>query len=88
MITFDAAHQAVHYPADRRFRIWIRPSLLLVVGGVGLILIAAPWVQFALAGLPGSFSKFLLPATAGPQRTFHSDGSSAPVLQRSLHAGE
>lgn len=52
MITFDAAHQAVHYPADRRFRIWIRPSLLLVIGGVGLILIAAPWVQFAVAGLP------------------------------------
>lgn len=23
MITFDAEHGTVHYPADRRFRIWI-----------------------------------------------------------------
>ena len=52
MITFDAAHRAVHYPPDRRFRIWIRPSLLLVIGGAGLILIAAAWVQFAVVGLP------------------------------------
>ena len=29
MITFDAAHEAVHYPPDRRFRIWIRPSILI-----------------------------------------------------------
>ena len=26
MIRFDAAHKAVHYPPDRRFRVWIRPS--------------------------------------------------------------
>jgi methionine sulfoxide reductase catalytic subunit len=52
MIAFDAAHQAVHYPPDCRFRIWIRPSILLLVGGVGSILIAAAWVQFAVAGLP------------------------------------
>ena len=29
MISFDAAHAAVHYPPDRRFRIWIRPSFLI-----------------------------------------------------------
>jgi len=29
MISFDAAHKAVHYPEDRRFRIWIRPSILM-----------------------------------------------------------
>lgn len=28
MISFDAAHKAVHYPPDRRFRIWIRPSFV------------------------------------------------------------
>ncbi|HEV3038502.1 MAG TPA: hypothetical protein VHA33_12065 [Candidatus Angelobacter sp.] len=29
MISFDAAHAAVHYPQDRRFRLWIRPSILI-----------------------------------------------------------
>src|SRR3954470_5657455 len=28
MVDFDAAHAAVHYPPDRRFRVWIRPSLV------------------------------------------------------------
>jgi hypothetical protein len=28
MISFDAAHAAFHYLPDRRFRIWIRPSVL------------------------------------------------------------
>ncbi len=37
MIAFDAAHRAVHFPADRRFRIWIRPSLLI---GIGAIILA------------------------------------------------
>lgn len=26
---FDSAHGAVHYPKDRRFRIWVRPNILL-----------------------------------------------------------
>jgi truncated hemoglobin YjbI len=29
MISFDAAHAAVHYAPDRRFRVWIRPSFRL-----------------------------------------------------------
>ena len=37
MIPFDAAHKAVHYPPDRRFRVWIRPSF--VAGAVVLILL-------------------------------------------------
>ena len=45
MISFDAAHKAVHYPPDRRFRIWIRPSFM--VGAVILILIPflLAWTQ-------------------------------------------
>jgi len=31
MIAFDAAHAAVHYPPDRRFHIWIRPSILIAL---------------------------------------------------------
>ena len=52
MISFDAAHKAVHYPPDRRFRIWIRPSF--VAGVVVLILLPLlfAWGQAAIFGLP------------------------------------
>src|SRR5678816_4244210 len=52
MISFDAAHQAVHYPPDRRFRIGLTPSVVAVV----LVLVSVPvllaWVQGAVFGLP------------------------------------
>jgi len=52
MINFDAAHRAVHYPPDRRFRVWLKPS---VVGAV-LVLVGLPvliaWGQAAVFGLP------------------------------------
>jgi DMSO/TMAO reductase YedYZ molybdopterin-dependent catalytic subunit/thiosulfate reductase cytochrome b subunit len=52
MITFDAAHQAVHLPTDRRFRIRLKPSVV----GVVLVLAAVPvmlaWIQAAVFGLP------------------------------------
>src|SRR6185369_3182767 len=52
MINFDAAHKAVHYPPDRRFRVWLKPS---VVGAV-LVLVGLPvliaWGQAAVFGLP------------------------------------
>jgi DMSO/TMAO reductase YedYZ molybdopterin-dependent catalytic subunit/thiosulfate reductase cytochrome b subunit len=52
MIAFDAAHRAVHYPADRRFRIWIRPSILAGLAVILAAVIAAAWLQVALFGLP------------------------------------
>ena len=52
MISFDIEHRAVHYPADRRFRIWIRPSILIWTGLVILLAIAAAWIEVAVAGLP------------------------------------
>lgn len=52
MIAFDATHQAVHYPEDRRFRIWMRPWILAGVGVVLVLLIAPAWIQWAVAGLP------------------------------------
>jgi sulfoxide reductase catalytic subunit YedY len=52
MIAFDAAHRAVHYPDDRRFRIWIRPSALFVIAVLILIPLALAWIQRALFGLP------------------------------------
>jgi sulfoxide reductase catalytic subunit YedY len=52
VIAFDAAHKAVHYPPDRRFRIWVRPSFV----GSLLVLACLPvlfaWIQVAVSGLP------------------------------------
>lgn len=52
MIPFDAAHKAVHYPEDRRFRIWIKPSILMGIAITILGIVAAAWIEFAIAGLP------------------------------------
>lgn len=52
MIPFDKAHQAVHYPDDRRFRIWLRPSALILLLVIILAPIVVAWVQGVLFGLP------------------------------------
>src|SRR5579871_6826960 len=52
MIAFDAAHRAVHYPPDRRFRIWIRSSILIGAACAILALIAAAWIEVAVTGMP------------------------------------
>ncbi len=52
MISFDAAHAAVHHPPDRRFRIWIRPSILIAAGVLVLLPILAAWIQLGITGLP------------------------------------
>ncbi|MGH9633303.1 MAG: molybdopterin-dependent oxidoreductase [Candidatus Angelobacter sp.] len=52
MISFDTAHRAVHYPNDRRFRIWIRPSILIGIAVAAVSAVLAAWIQVALAGLP------------------------------------
>jgi DMSO/TMAO reductase YedYZ molybdopterin-dependent catalytic subunit/thiosulfate reductase cytochrome b subunit len=52
MISFDTAHKAVHYPPDRRFRVWIRPKF---VAGVAVLIVLAllfAWGQAAIFGLP------------------------------------
>ncbi len=64
MIPFDAAHRAVHFPDDRRFRIWINRRTLIVL----LILVFGPlvlaWLQHALVGLP-----HIGPSTASAEGT-------------------
>lgn len=52
MISFDAEHGAVHYPPDRRFRVWIRPCLLIGAAAAILAVIAAAWLEFAFFGMP------------------------------------
>ncbi|HEX7961692.1 MAG TPA: molybdopterin-dependent oxidoreductase [Terriglobales bacterium] len=53
MVRFDEEHRAVHYPSDRRFRIWIRPSILIGICCAIVGVIAAAWIQVGIAGLPG-----------------------------------
>ena len=45
MIPFDAAHAAVHYPLDRRFRIWIRPRVLSLAALLVLLPLLAAWIE-------------------------------------------
>lgn len=52
MISFDAAHAAVHYPPDRRFRVWIRPSFLIAAIVLVLLPVLAAWIEFFFLGLP------------------------------------
>src|SRR5665213_226034 len=52
MISFDAVHAAIHYPPDRRFRIWIRPSILMVAVVLVLLPVLAAWIEFLRFGLP------------------------------------
>ena len=52
MISFDAEHAAVHYPGDRRFRVWIRPSILIGLAAVVAAVLLAAWIDFLVAGLP------------------------------------
>ena len=52
MVQFDKEHRAVHYPPDRRFRIWIRPSILIGIGTAILSAVAAAWIEVAVSGKP------------------------------------
>jgi sulfoxide reductase catalytic subunit YedY len=52
MISFDAAHKAVHYPEDRRFRIWINARTLLVIVSLVLAPLVLAWMQHMIFGLP------------------------------------
>ncbi|PYQ69742.1 MAG: hypothetical protein DMG04_27165 [Acidobacteria bacterium] len=52
MVDFDAAHAAVHYPPDRRFRVWIRPSLVALGALLVVIPVAIAWIEMSLWGLP------------------------------------
>ena len=52
MVPFDAAHEAVHYPPDRRFRVWIRPSIPIGLGIAIIAVLAAAWIEVAVAGMP------------------------------------
>src|ERR1039458_1099355 len=52
MQAFDEVHQAVHYPPDRRFRVWINPRFVWTFAVIALVPVAIAWGQYLIAGLP------------------------------------
>jgi hypothetical protein len=52
MISFDAAHKAVHFPKDRRIRIWVHLSILIGAGVAALLAVLLSWIEYAVVGLP------------------------------------
>src|ERR1022692_287541 len=52
MQAFDEVHQAIHYPPDRRFRVWINPCFVFAFAVVALAPVAIAWGQYLIAGLP------------------------------------
>src|SRR5439155_15640427 len=67
MIPLDEAHRSVHYPLDRRFRIWIRPSALALLAAIILVPLILAWTQAAMFGLPPITSTSSVESTAtGP----------------------
>jgi methionine sulfoxide reductase catalytic subunit len=57
MQAFDEVHQAIHYPLDRRFRIWINPWFIFAFAVVALAPVAIAWGQYLIAGLPTQTAK-------------------------------
>jgi hypothetical protein len=52
MQAFDEVHQAIHYPPDRRFRVWINPWFVFALAVVALAPVAIAWGQYLITGLP------------------------------------
>jgi sulfoxide reductase catalytic subunit YedY len=52
MQAFDEVHRAIHYPPDRRFRVWINPWFIFAFAVVALVPVAVAWGQYLIAGLP------------------------------------
>src|SRR3972149_958285 len=42
----------VHYPPDRRFRVWVRPAFPLLFVALAVLPLVAAWAQFLTVGLP------------------------------------
>ena len=84
MIPFDDAHRAVHYPPDRRFRIWIRPSILAFLVAIMLIPLILAWIQRAIFGLPPIPPPSEIEATAPGPLGISSVGLLESFLQHAL----
>lgn len=48
------AENPVHFPRDRRFRVWVRPAFLLLFVAFAVLPLVAAWAQFLTVGLPAA----------------------------------
>lgn len=58
---FTKEEKAIHYPAERRTFIAIKPYMLIIFGLLILLPIGAAWLQYLLAGLPAD-PGYIVPA--------------------------
>src|SRR6476469_7067319 len=70
MSMLQGAHKAVHYPADRRMFIGLKPYMLFILGGLIFGLTGIAWIQYLLAGLPTDPSLSLPATTPADPRGF------------------
>lgn len=52
MVEFDSAHRKVHYPEDRRFRVWMDRRVVYGLIFLAIAVFAAAWTQRMISGLP------------------------------------
>ncbi len=51
---FKDAEKAVHYPADRRAYLWMKPYIKIILLALVLGTFGAAWLQYLLLGLPAN----------------------------------
>lgn len=61
---FNTAEKSVHYPADRRMYVNVKPYILVIAGLLVFGLIGAAWLQYLLFGLPPDPSLSIAPTTS------------------------
>ena len=71
MGTIDATHGAFHVPADRRLRIWIRPSIAIGAGIAIAALIGMAWLE--VGGAPDQVEHWLGSNATIPVQAVDSD---------------
>lgn len=60
MRTFNHAHRAIHFPADRSLHVWMRRSTLALFSAVVAIPLLLAWSQYLMFGLPPEPSPYPL----------------------------
>ncbi|SEN19668.1 DMSO/TMAO reductase YedYZ, molybdopterin-dependent catalytic subunit [Mucilaginibacter gossypiicola] len=67
---FNAAEQAVHFPADRRLFLGIKPYIFVVIGILLLATVGVAWLQYLVWGLPADPSASFAPVTEADPKGF------------------
>lgn len=67
---FNAAEQAVHFPADRRLFLGIKPYMFFIIGALLLATVGVAWLQYLIWGLPADPSLSIPPVTETDPKGF------------------